>query len=862
MKVFVRGISIAAIAALGLAGLSATPAVASAPRAASVASDAPVGDVTPSSPSDDVSTQDYAVTKRGSKLTVSNKESTESSLAVRGTIFEIAAEIPGAPTTFLMLDSGTSVPLDIDLPDGISSGATFAGTLSLTPEVTDDLGVQVSEAAPIASSSDIGELVTDAAVDTETELPVEQGSFTAAPKTSALGGTSREINVAFVRPASGYSTATISDAHLTTMVTTAEDYWVRESAGVISGFTIPAADSNANGTGHFPIIQSAYNCTSSTAAVNMWTTAWTNYKANVYSTAASPFSFVVVVPHGACENRAGFIGLGNVGNGFGVTGEARNSPSAPLQAYSSTLIDARSLAADTGGVLIHELGHNFGLGHSDLFGCTSSSYIDYKYSSGKSCATYDYYDLFDPMGFEVSKPGVLSAANKFKLGVLDEDVDYTPISAGLTGYENPVDVTLSPISDDTGMRAVIITDPLYGKTFFVEYRSGTGADANAAYKTEPDLQSNSTGDTWSLGTGVRVLKDYSDGDFGDDVLELASMPDGNDPDSRALAMPVHDGFSPYGGRFDVDVVSETATEAVVRITLHSSHLLTPKLSGPQLSGTATVGSTITFGGLKNWQTPALTVSKTWLRGGQSICGATGNTYTLRSYDDALPITVKTTAKRTGLPTTSYSTPAKLISGTATTASPKPSLTLTRNARQSYGSSMPVSAIVTIDGALAGSGTLTMIHCSDAVVEGVAIDPDGTTTIPLPNSLAIGTISMRAIFVPTPGSAALGSISAYKKITVIKGTVKPTLTVSTTSAPKHTPVTLTATMPMIGDTYPGGKVRFYVNGTYVGYDYLSAGTASIDWASGKAGKKSVTAKFYGTSILKPATSSAKSLTITP
>jgi hypothetical protein len=850
MKVFVRGISIAAIAALGLAGLSATPAVASAPRAASLASDTPVADVTPSSPSDDESTQDYAVTRRGSKLTVSNKESTESSLAVRGTIFEIAAEIPGAPTTFLMLDSGTSVPLDIDLPAGISSGATFAGTLSLTPEVTDDLGVQVSEAAPIASSSDLGELVTDAAVDTETELPVEQGSFTAAPKISALGGTSREVNVAFVRPASGYSTATISDAHLTTMVTTAEDYWVRESAGAISGFTIPAADSNANGTGHFPIIQSAYNCTSTTAAVNMWTTAWTNYKANVYSTAASPFSFVVVVPHGACESRAGFIGLGNVGYGFGTSGQSGG------QAYSSTLIDARSLAADTGGVLIHELGHNFGLGHSDLFGCTSSYYIDYKYNSGKTCETYDYYDLYDPMGFEVSKPGVLSSANKFKLGVLASGTDYTPVSVGLDGYESAVDVTLSPISDASGMRAVVITDPRYGRKFFVEYRSGTGADSAAAYKTEPDLQSNSTSDSWSLGTGVRVLKNYGHGGWGDDVLELASITNGSDTNSRSLAMPALDGFLSYGGGVQVDVVSVTATEAVVRVTLHSKTKIIPKLSGPRITGSGTPGTSLTFSGLKNWHLPATSASYYWKRDGQNACGVSGATYDVHDWEIGTTITATATGLRSGL--TGTATRTVVVPGAGETPIARPKITLSRSGEQYYGSTVTSTATVTVDGAL--DGTLTLVDCDNAILTGIAIDPDGTTSIPMPNSVGLGKHYMYAAFVPNGGSGLRGMVSVGTKLIVYKGKVRPSVVLNSATYATGDPFTVDVSMPQIGGSYPSGSVALFVNGTKRNTVTLVAGEASFSVTPGKAQKNSVKVKYYGNSQLSSTYSYTQYITI--
>jgi hypothetical protein len=864
MGIFVRGISLAAIGALGLATFAAGPATASSPLSATASTslnDAPTGDATPSPSDDNASTQKYSVSKRGSKISVRNRELTTSSLRVSGTVFEVAAELPGDPTTFLMLDSGTSVPIDIDLPDGVGSGSAFSGTLSLTPPVSQSLGVSVGGSAPISATSKLGELVTDASVETETELPVEEGTFTDAPVTSALIGTSREMNVAWVLPANGYGTVgglsasqrNTIDAHLTAMIDTTEAYWVRESEGAISALSIPSADSDANSTGHFPVIQSNYICSSSTAAVNMWSTAWTYYKANVYNTAASIYSFVAVVPNHACESRAGFIGLGNVGNGFSYSGQY--SSGGTTQALSSTLIDARSTGAGSGGVLIHELGHNFGLGHSDLFGCTSSSYIDYKYSGAKTCNTYEYYDLFDPMGFEVGDPGVLSAPHKIKLGILTAGDGFTAVPSLGSGTESSTtDVTISPISDSSGNRAIRVKDPVYGKYFYIEYRSGSGADAGALYTTEPPLESASTSETWSMGSGVRVLKYYSDGTGGDDTLALASIPDATHPNDRALAMHALDGFTSYGGGVQIDVVSESSTEAEIRVTLRHEDVMAPKLKGPTLSGTAAVGSTLTLTGAKDWHIPGASFSKKWLRGGISMCGQSSYSYTIQAYEKAIPITLNVTAKRNTV-ITGVASPTVTVSSTATTEVTAPVLSLA-STKQRFGSGPGITATVALDGSL--DGTIAVIDCSTPVAEGIEIDPDGTTTFELPTSIGKGSHYIRAVYVPSDGSVHYGAVSNYKTITVYKGTVPPEYTLPSSTGTKDVLFPIEVTMPEIGGRFPSGKVALYIDGKRAAIHTLVDGATTFNYTPRSTGTKTFSVHFGGNGWLyssKAATTSA-------
>jgi hypothetical protein len=836
----VRVAGVAAIFALCASSLVAVPAAA-APLLLTQPTAANPPAVTPDEATSDESSQDYDVEKHGSKVEVTNTEEAPASLEVSGSIIEIAQEVAGDPTVFLALDSGIAVPLDIELPSGVGTGSTFVGTLSLTDEVTDDLDVAVSETAPIESESALGEQLTDAAIETDTELPVEDGTFSAPLKTAALDGSVREINVAFVRPANSYSGATLLQSHFVDMVATAEDYWVRESQGEISGFEMPLAT--------VPTIQSSYNCTSATAAVNMWIQAWSKYKQDYYATSAPLYSFVVVVPAGACQSRAGFIGLGNViGAGFDITGQGQSSAGAPLQALSSTLIDARSTGAKSGGVLIHELGHNFGLGHSDWFACTSSSYIDYKYTSGKSCATFDYYDFYDPMGFEVDDPGVLSAPNKIKLGILtndDPDGFVTVPSLAADTVSTTTTVTIKPISDDSGVRAIRVRDPILNTYYYVEYRSGTGADSGALYKTLGKLTLSSAADLWSHGTGVRVLKNYGGGGVGDDTLELSSIPSVDSLNSRALTMQALDGFTSYGGGIQVDVVSITpGVEAEIQITLRHKRAMAPKLSGPSLEGTQAVGSTLTLTNAKNWHKYNPSFSKKWLHGGVTMCSQPGYTYTIKPYEKALPITAQVTAKMSGT-TTGVASPTVVVAETATTEAPNPTLSLS-GSTQRYGASSGVTATVVLDGSL--DGTITIIDCDTAVLENVAIDVSGTTTFALPTSVPAGTRTLRAVYVPADGSGHFGSISGSKTLKVYKGTVKPVIVPEAATGTRGVPFTIDVTIPDVNGVQQTGKVAYYINDTRVAVHTLVDGSTSFTHTMSKTGTKKLVVKYGGNSNL--------------
>lgn len=396
-----------------------------------------------------------------------------------------SAALEAAPLSWVKQADGRSVRVSTaDLAD-VPAGST----------------VQVTVGDPVrdAATNDQGYTPASEVLSTDVLKTPDTTAPTDAPLTD-------QVTIAMVVPAGGQKDGATLGQLVSAVNGPVADFWAAQSHGAI----------RLGVTAKNDWITTSAGCGDPTAL-------WAETAAKVGFT-PGPGRHLVVYVSSEPDDLAGCsYGLGQVGSGLGSGGSLYVRDTLP-------------------SLIAHELGHNWGLGHSSEREC------DGTLESG-SCQTQPYRDYYDVMGASWEHVGSLNAAQAAHLGVL-------PASAEQSFASDRVSVggaTLAPLSGSTGTRAVRLTDAA-GADYWLEYRSASGQDAWLG----------TTDNRFGLQTGVLL---HRSGQLPDTSLLLDGTPSKAAawPGDLQVALPVGTPITVAGGQFTITVESLSASGAALRI---------------------------------------------------------------------------------------------------------------------------------------------------------------------------------------------------------------------------------------------------------------------------------------------------------
>lgn len=533
----------------------------------------------------------------------------------------------------LLTDSGALVELTHVDPAGLASGQRYTATVDVPPAVQEAVDVKVDDIAEL-DVAETADAVADVAAEEQVALPVVSASAT--PITAAAVPPMNHTVDVIVYTRAGTSSQIPAAGTIDTAISRMSEFWASQSAGQVAAITRPSAIKFQ--TVSWDVCDEFL--TWQNGAVAFGTTHET------YWTGSTRRHLVVLVDEGWC----GGGGLGTVGGAIHQGGliHAQIPVSSPL---------------DWDQVLFHEFGHNITLPHSNLRECTSPIVDSVRNSATRQpadarCNDWEYEDYYDVMGGGLSYGGgvvastrnisALNASQKIKLGALSTADGLTNVTAGPGLVQT---FTLQAASAASGTRALQVTDT-NGEKIVVEYRSGSGRDANSLYSQWAGVTGNS-----QYAPGVRVLRMYADQCIGNCdyywegySLALQRHASGGGY-THAMHFNAGQQITTHTNNVTVRVLATNGTTATVEIGYFRPYTTVP--SAPTISvaptGTPYVGKTLTANGVTatGWSPAATSVSFQWLRNGAAIAGATKATYQLQQADKGAQITVRATPVRTG-----------------------------------------------------------------------------------------------------------------------------------------------------------------------------------------------------------------------
>lgn len=229
------------------------------------------------------------------------------------------------------------------------------------------------------------------------------------------------------------------------------------------------------------------------------------------------------------QNSCPWIGLAGVGGGGGPAGG--NGPVGAL------------ISGDNGvGVIIHELGHTFGLFHAGSWTCTSGGV---RVQISDSCTATEYGDPFDVMG-NTSTPRHNSGWNLAKLGILKPENIETIETSGTYSMRSALHLTNDPTVLRIPRERAIDGDVT--SWYYLEVRESGGVFENVADATD---------------TGVSIRVAPAPAGLGVETLLL----DANPATATFQDAPLATGETFNGGPVRVKTLSAGGGSAAVTITL-------------------------------------------------------------------------------------------------------------------------------------------------------------------------------------------------------------------------------------------------------------------------------------------------------
>lgn len=496
---------------------------------------------------------------------------------------------------------------DVVVEHGPSDPATAAGAESVEPVVVtaDGLHVPVSfdveEVAP-AGSPVVAELVDgpalDSALEGEPEQPVEvaAASFTTA---SAATSVPHRAYLAIVAnsDASVAATATAENR-----LAAGLQWWATES-GV--SFTRAATSRYSSG-----LAAGGTRCGLGSPNA-LWSEAAQQFPTVDFS---APGNHLVVVVGDDCDGT----GIGTLGGSMADGG-------------ATTLTENPSVFTAT---VVHELGHNVGLEHANLEGV-------------------EYWDLYSPMGLAIvgTGPTALDSEYRDQLGLADAgELEVVPAGTAVTR-------TVVARGAPSGLRGLEVRAG--ATSHWVEWRPGTGRDAQGYYREEVDGAYVSSTRKYPLGVTVSTRATQGTG-----MTSLRPRVSGS---TRFGAWKVGETYT--SGSLTVRVDAITAEGATVTV---ANGVVLPEVPGstPTITGVPKVG-VVLYSKPGVWADGA-SLSYQWRADGAVIPDATRSVYRPTAATRGKRITVRVTGALAGhraTARTSAST-ATVAYGTLTTSTPR------------------------------------------------------------------------------------------------------------------------------------------------------------------------------------------------